>query len=94
MTDDASFWTARGTLRFEGPVGEEGSGKDREVVVAYVKTDTPVSSHLTDSVLGPKLTQTAKRPLPALHTVSPNPPNTTNNRPSLHTPNPQLHPHN
>lgn len=44
MTDDASFWTARGTLRLDGPV-EAGEEREREVVVAYVKTDTSVSPY-------------------------------------------------
>lgn len=63
MTDDASFWTARGTLRSEmildrdgdGAVesatsetsemerGGRGSGEDREVILAYVRSGSPVS---------------------------------------------------
>lgn len=43
MTDDASFWTARGTLRCDSPISGTGQEREREVVVAYVKTDTPVS---------------------------------------------------
>jgi hypothetical protein len=44
MTDDASFWTARGTLRLDdGTAGAGGAEREREVVVAYIQTDTPVS---------------------------------------------------
>lgn len=40
MTDDASFWTARGTLRMDEG-GREG--REREVMVAFVKADKDVS---------------------------------------------------
>ncbi|KAI9632983.1 uncharacterized protein MKK02DRAFT_40363 [Dioszegia hungarica] len=64
MTDDASFWTARGTLRFEGPVGEEGSGKDREVVVAYVKTDTPLNDLFPPYIPSPRIPRTPRTTVP------------------------------
>lgn len=40
MTDETSFWTARGTLKMDEGGAE---GKEREVVVAFVKADKDVS---------------------------------------------------